>query len=400
MRIVVSLLILLILAGQASANEEMSSILDVSGQEGTQALGWLQALFGGWVGTWNGEANIVSVVGGLFNVLALTFAMIASIYVLIAGAVRTAHEGEVMGKSWSTVWLPVRSAIGLGLLMPTAIGGGTISVVQALIMYCALVGSNAADLAWSRAVEFISTGTPIHAPAPVGATEFSRQLFRSLVCVESMKYAGLPAEISKNGDGWTFGSRGECGAIALPKPSKEALADRVKVAATGFSDQGFEIKDRVRAALIPVIATHITAMEKVARAFVLGPGQGGLIGGAQGLDDKIDPSGEGYQNVLAVSSSYNIELARFQAGVAAAVQAAVGGSEYGAKYAELLKKGGWTSAGVWTFQISRIQDAATEATATTLSAAKANAAPGDCPSSQSFLSSVAAKLGTWFVDAH
>ena len=96
MRIVVSLLILLFLAGQASANQEMSSILDVSGQEGTQALGWLQATFGGWVGTWNGEANIVSVVGGLFNVLALTFAMIASIYVLIAGAVRTAH-GQLAG---------------------------------------------------------------------------------------------------------------------------------------------------------------------------------------------------------------------------------------------------------------------------------------------------------------
>ncbi|GHU12989.1 membrane protein [Betaproteobacteria bacterium] len=58
-------------------------------------------------------------------------------YVSMMGVVNTANDGEAMGKSWSSVWTPVRIVIGGGSLLPTAAG---YSFIQLVVLLFALWG--------------------------------------------------------------------------------------------------------------------------------------------------------------------------------------------------------------------------------------------------------------------
>jgi conjugal transfer/type IV secretion protein DotA/TraY len=67
----------------------------------------------------------VSVLSGpmlIFLYFIMFLAGILAAYTLIAGTMATAHDGEMLGKKWSSMWLPIRTVLGTAMIMPVSNG--------------------------------------------------------------------------------------------------------------------------------------------------------------------------------------------------------------------------------------------------------------------------------------
>jgi defect-in-organelle-trafficking protein DotA len=137
---------------------------------------------------------------GVFNGAVLILGGISVFYTFMIGTVQTAHEGEVLGKEWSSVWIPFRVVIGTALLIPNSVG---YSYIQIFMMWVIVNGIGVADSTWNAALDYLNkdgiiisqnyaanqnaTGDQkIQNPGPmVGKTAM---LLRSLTCVEMLQY--------------------------------------------------------------------------------------------------------------------------------------------------------------------------------------------------------------------
>ncbi len=180
--------------GPLGAEERAEAIF--SAEPSGAAFDWLQSLFGSWVADVAGgavasnvtvEATLLTVATGYANALALIIGIVISSYVIISSIIKTAHEGEILGKSWSTVWLPLRTALAFGMILPVAGGGsGHVSAVQAAAMWLVVMGSNSADAIWNGVAEE-AVKTPVVAVSPVKGYSTVKELFSSSVCAISMQ---------------------------------------------------------------------------------------------------------------------------------------------------------------------------------------------------------------------
>src|SRR3990167_5356050 len=85
------------------------------------------------------------------NTIILTIGVMIVLYITIVGVIKTAHEGEPLGKQWSTLWLPLRMTMGIVGLIPSASG---YSIIQIIIMWVVIQGIGAADTVWSTAIGY------------------------------------------------------------------------------------------------------------------------------------------------------------------------------------------------------------------------------------------------------
>lgn len=85
-----------------------------------------------------------------FNMFIFSAACIWMAYNMIAGLAQTMHEGVVLGKRMSTVWVPVRVAFGTASLMP--VFGGW-AFCQALMVIASLLGIAGANRVQTTAIE-------------------------------------------------------------------------------------------------------------------------------------------------------------------------------------------------------------------------------------------------------
>lgn len=95
---------------------------------------------------------------GIFNAAVLALGSIVLMYTLFIGTLNTAHEGEFLGKKWSSIWLPVRCTAGMALLIPKATG---YCVMQIFIMWIVVQGIGAADKIWNSALNYLNAGGKI-----------------------------------------------------------------------------------------------------------------------------------------------------------------------------------------------------------------------------------------------
>ena len=125
---------------------------DIFGEPTGFAFEAAQLIFGDWLGlvfdstSSSGSATMLTPVAGYINFLAYTLIAVIMGYVLIASVIKTASEGTIMGKGWSSVWLPLRTFLACFLVFPVGIGSATtISYVQIAVVWLGGIGSNAAD---------------------------------------------------------------------------------------------------------------------------------------------------------------------------------------------------------------------------------------------------------------
>lgn len=83
------------------------------------------------------SANILATMFGFFNSGILIIGSLIVSYVAVMGVTNTANDGEAMGKSWSSLWTPVRIVAGGAVLLPTTSG---FSFIQLIVLMFSLWG--------------------------------------------------------------------------------------------------------------------------------------------------------------------------------------------------------------------------------------------------------------------
>lgn len=100
-------------------------------------------------------SQIVGEMFGVFNSAVLSLGGIILLYTLLVSTLNTAHEGQMLGQKWSSIWVPIRSTVGIGLLLPKASGYCT---MQIFVMWVVVQGIGAADSIWSAALNYLNSG--------------------------------------------------------------------------------------------------------------------------------------------------------------------------------------------------------------------------------------------------
>lgn len=129
-----------------------------------------------------GNSPIGGVVGA-FNAAVLFIGGIIVAYTLIAGTVNTAKDGEMLGRQWSSTWLPIRIAMGSALIMP--IFGG-FCAIQVIVLWLALQGAGLANYVWGQFADSAATTSNNGGYIPVNMSKpaygLALNMFRNNVC--------------------------------------------------------------------------------------------------------------------------------------------------------------------------------------------------------------------------
>lgn len=126
---------------------------------------------------------LVGIMFKVFNTSILTIGVILIIYITVVGLLKTAQEGEFLGKQWNSLWVPIRTVLGIISLVPTTSG---YSVIQIVMMWIVVQGIGAADTLWTSVIKYteVMNGSPF-TTVDVPITDVSMKmstLFQGLVC--------------------------------------------------------------------------------------------------------------------------------------------------------------------------------------------------------------------------
>lgn len=117
---------------------------------------FLGNLFGIVDGVLSGSGSqIMGAMFSVFNSAVLALGGMIIMYTLIVSTMNTAHEGQMLGQKWSSIWIPVRSTLGLALLIPKASG---YCLMQIFVMWVVVQGIGAADKVWDAALGYLNRG--------------------------------------------------------------------------------------------------------------------------------------------------------------------------------------------------------------------------------------------------
>lgn len=140
----------------------VSSGADVRTQEADDVLGQMMAVF---------------------NTAVLFLGMVFVAYTTIKGTVDSAHDGEILGKKMSEVWVPIRTVGGTALVLPLASGYSTLQIG---VLWLALQGVGIADAIWSAAINQVSKDNMIANPIIPDARPLAANILRFEVCAAAM----------------------------------------------------------------------------------------------------------------------------------------------------------------------------------------------------------------------
>ncbi len=171
----------------AKAEGYMKTIINQEYDSTDLAHRSLVRLFGGFIFEPFGNApndppTALAKVLGYTNVIAMILGVIIMGYVILAGALNTAASGEMLGKSWSSVWLPLRTSFAFGMVMPASAGGETFSVAQSLVIWMIIVGSNSATWLWEKGADALITGSPIMPTTVYRLSEAEKTIIDTVFC--------------------------------------------------------------------------------------------------------------------------------------------------------------------------------------------------------------------------
>lgn len=166
------------------------------------SLKGLGAVFGSSVGAvfLGGAPNpLISDMFELFNGILLSVGGIFVGYLTLMSVISTAQEGEILGKTWSSVYIPLRSILGLLLLIPAP--GSGFAMIQVTAMYLIVQGIGAANLIWNVVMDNLASGAsatdvqkPNSSKLRSDAAALTRNVLDAAVCIETLKYlSGSPS---------------------------------------------------------------------------------------------------------------------------------------------------------------------------------------------------------------
>jgi conjugal transfer/type IV secretion protein DotA/TraY len=130
--------------------------------------------FGGAIATFNGA---ILIIGGIL-----------ATYTLLAGTLGTAHDGEMLGKKFSSVWIPIRYALGTALVLPVF---GGYAVIQKLMMWIIIQGIALGGMIWTAYMDkpYQQANTVIQETTKYDVQNLAEKAFLSQLCVQANQFS-------------------------------------------------------------------------------------------------------------------------------------------------------------------------------------------------------------------
>ncbi|HDL6709344.1 TPA: DotA/TraY family protein [Yersinia enterocolitica] len=133
---------------------------------------------------WNpAQSNITGAVLEVYMPILMQLGGILLLYTMIVGTLSTAHDGEMLGKKWSSVWIPIRTAIVPGLLYPVFNGYSSLHMV---LLFLILQGNTWGNDAWKNlAPRLITDNSFISVDNKVAIRQMVMNTLYSAACVNT-----------------------------------------------------------------------------------------------------------------------------------------------------------------------------------------------------------------------
>ena len=122
------------------------------------------------------NSTTFSVLVGQFNVAVLVIGGLMFAWSLTAGVLQSAHEGEVLGRRWSSLWAPLRVVFAVALLIPVP-GLGGYNAIQASVAWMVRGSTLMASELWGRSAGLLLTGD---LPIADGTARFDGEIFKAV----------------------------------------------------------------------------------------------------------------------------------------------------------------------------------------------------------------------------
>jgi conjugal transfer/type IV secretion protein DotA/TraY len=139
-----------------------------------------------------GSSSAGSLLGSLFLYLNSFVFLISSLwttYTILSGVISTAHEGEFLGKRYSTVWYPIRLVWGAATLVPVF---GGFSLGQGIYMFMAILSIGCANLMTNVGIQSTANFTQmVSAPSGMPAaslvdSSIADDMFMMWLCADTL----------------------------------------------------------------------------------------------------------------------------------------------------------------------------------------------------------------------
>lgn len=260
-----------------------------------------------------------------FNIIVFTLGLIIIAWTTMVSTISTAQEGEVMGKKFSSIWIPARMGFGMYFLLPSG-GAGGYSLIQTAVMWMVVQGVGAANAIWK---EIVTAPDAIHedtrAPALANQEAIIAQLFKSATCMARINYdtgllnqtSGESITMFRDGDTIKVGLISASGSTEEMDLAKASVCGTFEIPSTATSpvdSSGYELDIESRKTILAdAIAQAFMAMSPAAieavfyeqnKAYASGPitAANTLVTAARVLNASMDS--------LKVTRNYEAETER------------------------------------------------------------------------------------------
>lgn len=164
---------------------------------------------------------------GPFNSGALFLGMIFVGYTTIKGTIDSAHDGQILGKKMSEIWVPIRSIGGSALLLPL---GSGYSLIQIGVLWLAVQSTGIGDAVLNAGLDYIAETNMVARPHLPDTRQLASSILRSEVCMAAMNKqyqdSNQSRRILPEEKTWIVANTGEIGlgdvALGLPGLAKAA----------------------------------------------------------------------------------------------------------------------------------------------------------------------------------
>jgi conjugal transfer/type IV secretion protein DotA/TraY len=173
-----------------------------------------------------GVRTVFSSIIGYFNVIILVVGGLMFFYNVTVGVLQSAHEGQVLGQRWSSLWAPIRVLFAVGLLVPVPNYGGY-NLAQVGVAYVVKGSTNIASEIWKGAVDLILDGDiPIATSDPRFDPEVIRTMYENAACMNLLNYQyitiGSPRRVEYVPVSEQFENRSNLGVLSASFPRQGA----------------------------------------------------------------------------------------------------------------------------------------------------------------------------------
>lgn len=195
--VVAALVLIVLLLISATAHAEGFNLNQFTPIPGDASVGFLREIFGTVIDKISSDADVKS--GGSdsplskmmvpFNSAVLFLGMLFVGYTTLKGTVDSAHDGEVLGKKMSSIWMPLRTLGGTALLLPL---GSGYSLIQIAVLWLAVQSAGIANSVLNAGIDYVSENNMVTRPNIPDSRPLAANILRNEVCRAAMndQFAG------------------------------------------------------------------------------------------------------------------------------------------------------------------------------------------------------------------